>query len=607
MFAHAVVLGEDASGQRLRSELPLFVRQYPDSKGSRARVDPDSLHSDPIGHGLQDTLPAAVLARLGRLWALLACTSIDLVDQRLVGVDATRNSQASRAPRTHRASLTVTGTRQVFATTDLASFTRGRGGASGCAPGRYGARFACLLALLALEAACRTLVARVHVGVGRDRAGAALRLPGATGWRIVALGNQHAFRVSCEVSGDGVGALLAWQRRAGTLGAERAGLAGDALLLALVGLVRACRALVARGHARVGRDRARAARRLPGATGWRVVALDGRRACRISCEVGGVGVRALLARQRRAGALGAVRAGLAGDAHLLAFALLVRAGRALGARTLAGVGLDGAGAALGLLGAACWREVARFGRCAVGSGAKVGPVGVCALAARQRRRRALRAVRARHAHVALCPAGFVHELARAALVTLGLLVQRLHGTRAARRLLGAARWCEVAPVRRRALVRAGQRRAGARWAVRASLACNAGLLALALLISAGRALDARAHARVGRDGAGAARRLHGATGWRVVAVGSWRAFRVSCEASGDRIRALLARQRRAGARWAVRPGLAGVARLLSIIGLERAGGAFDTEGGYLPWLSSVFEIITHIAGHTLQSVRLRHV
>ena len=27
MFAHAVVSGEDASGQRLRSELPLFVRQ----------------------------------------------------------------------------------------------------------------------------------------------------------------------------------------------------------------------------------------------------------------------------------------------------------------------------------------------------------------------------------------------------------------------------------------------------------------------------------------------------------------------------------------------------------------------------------------------------
>eukprot|EP00964_Phaeocystis_antarctica_P004052 scaffold2179_cov72-Phaeocystis_antarctica.AAC.1 len=37
VFAHAVVSGEDASGQRLRSELLSFVRQYPGSKGSRAR------------------------------------------------------------------------------------------------------------------------------------------------------------------------------------------------------------------------------------------------------------------------------------------------------------------------------------------------------------------------------------------------------------------------------------------------------------------------------------------------------------------------------------------------------------------------------------------
>ena len=59
VFAHAVVLGEDASGQRRRSELLSFVRQYPGTKGSRARVDPDPLHSDPIGHGLQDTLPTA--------------------------------------------------------------------------------------------------------------------------------------------------------------------------------------------------------------------------------------------------------------------------------------------------------------------------------------------------------------------------------------------------------------------------------------------------------------------------------------------------------------------------------------------------------------------
>ena len=60
-FAHAVVSGEDASGQRLRSELLSFVRQYPGTKGSRAKVPPDPLHSDPIGHGSQDTLPAAGL------------------------------------------------------------------------------------------------------------------------------------------------------------------------------------------------------------------------------------------------------------------------------------------------------------------------------------------------------------------------------------------------------------------------------------------------------------------------------------------------------------------------------------------------------------------
>ena len=58
-FAHAVVSGEDASGQRLRSELLSFVRQYPGSKGSRARVDPDFLHTDPKGHGSQATLSAA--------------------------------------------------------------------------------------------------------------------------------------------------------------------------------------------------------------------------------------------------------------------------------------------------------------------------------------------------------------------------------------------------------------------------------------------------------------------------------------------------------------------------------------------------------------------
>eukprot|EP00964_Phaeocystis_antarctica_P088692 scaffold56457_cov70-Phaeocystis_antarctica.AAC.5 len=48
-FAHDVVSGEEASGQGLRSGLPLFVRQYPGRKGSRARVLPDPWQSDPIG------------------------------------------------------------------------------------------------------------------------------------------------------------------------------------------------------------------------------------------------------------------------------------------------------------------------------------------------------------------------------------------------------------------------------------------------------------------------------------------------------------------------------------------------------------------------------
>ena len=164
----------------------------------------------------------------------------------------------------------------------------------------------------------------------------------------------------------------------------------------------------------------RAARRLLGAARRRKVARVSIDALVVAGEVRGVRVRALRARQRRAGALGAVRSGLAGDARLLAFGALERAGRALVARGLASVGLDGAGAAPGLLGAARRREVARvrtweraserersefdkanhnaanrlicIGRrhkpirtCAVGSGAKVGHVGVGALAARQRR------------------------------------------------------------------------------------------------------------------------------------------------------------------------------------------------------------------------------
>eukprot|EP00964_Phaeocystis_antarctica_P161241 scaffold133282_cov68-Phaeocystis_antarctica.AAC.3 len=85
-----------------------------------------------------------------------------------------------------------------------------------------------------------------------------------------------------------------------------------ALAAALVRLVRAGHAFVARGHARVWRDRAGAARRLSGATGWRVVALGSRRALTTVGKAGGVGVRARQAREGDGGALWTVMALWAG-------------------------------------------------------------------------------------------------------------------------------------------------------------------------------------------------------------------------------------------------------------------------------------------------------
>eukprot|EP00964_Phaeocystis_antarctica_P142534 scaffold107811_cov66-Phaeocystis_antarctica.AAC.3 len=211
------------------------------------------------------------------------------------------------------------------------------------------------------------------------------------------------------------------------------------------------------------------------------------------------------ARHRSRCLSGAHKAGGALEARGLAAHVHEATGCARQADALARVGLDGAGAAPGLLGAARRREVARV----LGSGAKVGPVGVCALAARQRRRRALRAVRARHAHVALSSARRVHKLARGALVTLGLLAARLHGTRAARRLLGAARRRKVARLGVRALAGAVEvggvgRRAGALGAVRAGLAGDARLLALVGLVLAGGAPFTEVSARSGRNIAGGA-------------------------------------------------------------------------------------------------------
>eukprot|EP00964_Phaeocystis_antarctica_P053933 scaffold31688_cov73-Phaeocystis_antarctica.AAC.2 len=481
-----------------------------------------------------------------------------------------------------------------------------------------------LLALHGLVLAGRALVARALACDGLDGAGAARRLLGAARWREVAHVGLGALVGAGEVGGDGVRALRARQRRAGTLRAVRPGLAGDARLLALVGLILAGRAPVARGHARAWRDRAGAAstrlrrartarrtrwalqavvgarhreveqqnrlvlvraglarqrgrralrtvragrarpahqltrRGLEGAglaletrahacvwrnragaalgllraARWREVAHGGLRAPTAAGEVGGAGVRAFLARQRRARARWAVRARLAGDARLLALFGLVRACRAPVARALACDGLDGAGATLGLLGAARRCIVARTSRRALISAAQVSGARVRPLAARQWRRRALRAVRARHAHVALGPAGYVHELACAALVARGLLAQRLHGTRAARRRIGAARGCvrawqgwsalaigaEVGLVGVRAR-RARQHGPGTLGAVRAGHASNTRLLALVGLVRTSRAPVACAHACVRLNGARAAPgRLDAASR----CVGSWR-------------------------------------------------------------------------------------
>eukprot|EP00964_Phaeocystis_antarctica_P014508 scaffold7990_cov72-Phaeocystis_antarctica.AAC.2 len=402
--------------------------------------------------GLVHELASAALGTLGLLVQRLHGT---LTTRRLLGAARWREVALDR----RRA---LVGAGEVGGIRERALLARQRGAG---ALGAVRAGLACharLLALALLVRAGRAPDARGHARVWRDRAGAALTRLGRArtarrSWRALeaVVGARHR-EVELQRRLVLVRACLARQRGRRALRAVRAGRARLARQLARRGLEGAGLALGTRAHVGVGRDRAGAARRLPGATGWRVVALGGRRACLISCEVGGVRERALLARQRGAGALGAERAGLAGDARLLALALLIRAGRALVARALAGVGLDGAGAALGLLGAARRREVARVGSRAVGSGAKVRPVGMCTLAARQRRRGALRAVRARHAHVALGVAGLVHELARAALVALGPLDQRLHGACAARRLLGAARRRKVALARRRALVGANE-------------------------------------------------------------------------------------------------------------------------------------------------------
>eukprot|EP00964_Phaeocystis_antarctica_P103178 scaffold68483_cov65-Phaeocystis_antarctica.AAC.3 len=190
-----------------------------------------------------------------------------------------------------------------------------------------------------------------------------------------------------EASGAAEGACHARQGSGGTDPAVGASVANVARRAAAVLLEGAGLALAAQARARLGRHCAGAARCLLGAASRRVVASVGGRA-------------AVGANERRAGALGAVGACLAWRTCLLAFTLLEGAGCALDADTLAAEGLDGAWAALGLLGAARWREVALVRRRALVGAGEAGCVRIRARRAGQRRRSTLGAIRAGRARIA---------------------------------------------------------------------------------------------------------------------------------------------------------------------------------------------------------------
>eukprot|EP00964_Phaeocystis_antarctica_P103179 scaffold68483_cov65-Phaeocystis_antarctica.AAC.4 len=183
---------------------------------------------------------------------------------------------------------------------------------------------------------------------------------------------------------------------------------------------------------------------------------------------------------------------------------LESAGLALETRAHVCIGCNRTGAARGLLGTARRRRVAEVG------------LGALVLAS-QRRAGALGAVGAGLAGNARLFAFTGLVLAGLAPVACAFAHDGLDGAGAALGLLSAARWRKVACGGLRAAAGAGeaggdgvrarrawQRRRRALCAVRAALASNAHLLTLAGLVLTGRALETRAHACAGSDGAGAA-------------------------------------------------------------------------------------------------------
>eukprot|EP00964_Phaeocystis_antarctica_P031381 scaffold17764_cov66-Phaeocystis_antarctica.AAC.5 len=275
-------------------------------------------------------------------------------------------------------------------------------------------------ALVDLVLSGRALGARAHLGAWRYRAGAALGLLGAARRREVARVGLVALVGASEVGRAGVRALHARQRRAGARRAVRAALARHAGLPALVGLVLAGLALDARAHLGARCDRAGATLGLLGAARRRVEAESGSSALVVTGEVGEIGVGARLARQRRARALGAVRASGAWLAHLLARLVLVGARVAPIARPHACLWCNGSRATWRLVDAACRRVVTLVGGCALAPAGEVGGAGVRALATRQRRAGACRAVRARCAGFTCHHALLVLVSARLATFTRAL-------------------------------------------------------------------------------------------------------------------------------------------------------------------------------------------